>query len=29
MSEMKKPDLRIGSAHYIGKKKVKKMEAQR
>ena len=29
MSEMKKPDLRFGSAHYIGKKTVKKMEAQR
>lgn len=29
MSEMKKLDLRIGSVHYIGKKTVKKMEAQR
>lgn len=29
MSEMKKPDLRIGSAHNIGKKTVRKMEAQR
>lgn len=29
MSEMKKPDLRIGSAHYIVKKTVKEVEEQR
>ena len=33
MSEMKKPDLRFGSAYasalYIGKKKVKEVEEQR